>query len=402
MPIFLYKARDLQGVDHKGTIDTVDESRVAKVLSRKGLVVTSLVEKKDHGFTLFDDFFNRVPFSDLVVATRQLATMIESGLVLSEALDILVEQQSNPKLKKIFEEVSSDIKSGLDLASALKKHPNAFSPLFSSLIKSGEEAGNLDVVLTQMADNLEKEREFRSRVRGALIYPVIIVIIMILVTCVMMFFVIPRLTGLYSQSNIELPLPTKILIGTSNFFIGYWWLMLIIIGVLVIAFRKYVSTVSGKYAVDAVLLKTPIVGRIIRGVSLTTFIRNFGLLIAAGVPILDAISIVSDVIGNWVYKKALLQTHLGIERGLTLSAQLEASGAFPKIISQMFRVGEETGKIDKVAFKLSDYFESEADHTVKNLTVLIEPVILLVLGVGVAFLVLSIILPIYQLTTSFS
>jgi len=154
MPIFLYKARDLQGVDHKGTIDTVDESRVAKVLSRKGLVVTSLVEKKDHGFTLFDDFFNRVPFSDLVVATRQLATMIESGLVLSEALDILVEQQSNPKLKKIFEEVSSDIKSGLDLASALKKHPNAFSPLFSSLIKSGEEAGNLDVVLTQMADNL--------------------------------------------------------------------------------------------------------------------------------------------------------------------------------------------------------------------------------------------------------
>lgn len=399
MPIFVYKARDFQGLDHKGTIETVDSSRAARLLSKKGLVVTSITEKKESP-PLFDKIFNRVSFDELVISTRQLATMIESGLVLSEAISILVGQQSNPIFQKVWEQVLRDVNSGLDLASALKKHPNVFPPLYSSLVKAGEQAGNLDVILTEMANNLERDREFRSRVRGAMVYPIMVMAMMMVVVGIMMFYVIPRLTSLYTQSNIDLPLPTKILITTSNIFLGYWWAMIIIAVLGYIIFKKWVSTPEGKYKFDELLLKTPVIGKIIRGTSLTSFTRTFGLLSTAGVPILDSISIVSEVIGNAVYKKALGETKIGIERGLTLSAQLDEVGVFPKIVSQMYRVGEETGKVDKISFKLAEYFESEADHLVKNLTVIIEPLILVVLGIGVAFLVLSIILPIYKLTTS--
>lgn len=400
MAIFIYKARDFQGVDHKGTIDTLDSSRAARILSKKGLVVTSISEKKAAS-PMFENLFNRVSFDEIVIATRQLATMIDSGLVLSESIDILVGQQTNPNFKKVLEGISRDLKSGMDLAGALRKHPNVFPPLYCSLVKAGEQAGNLDVILNEMANNLERDREFRSRVRGAMIYPIMIMSMMVVVMGVMMIFVVPKLTGLYTQTDAELPLPTRILIGTSDFLINYWWVLigLVIIGSII--FKRWVATPEGKYNFDAFLLKVPLVGKVIRGTALTNFTRTFGLLTTAGVPILDSITIVAEVIGNSVYRKALLETRMGVERGLTMSAQLQMVGVFPNIISQMYRVGEETGKIDKVSFKLADYFESEADHLVKNLTVIIEPLILVVLGIGVAFLVLSIILPIYKLTTSF-
>jgi type IV pilus assembly protein PilC len=402
MPLFIYNARDLGGVDHKGTIETTDSSGVARILSKKGLIVTSIKEKKETNLKFFEKYFNKVAFEDVVVATRQLATMIESGLVLSEAMDILVEQQSNKKLKTALEEISRDIKNGLDLTSAIKKHPDIFPPLYGNLIKSAEQAGNLDVVLVQMADNMEKEREFRSKVRGAMIYPLIIFLMMGAVMAIMVFFVIPRLTSLYSQSNIDLPLPTKILIGISDFALSFWWVMVLMVIAIAFGLNRLLSNPEGKYIFDAFLLKVPVVGKIIRGTVLTNFTRTFGQLSSAGVPILEALQTIKDITSNRVYKKALEDTYSGVERGLTFSAQLDAVGVFPKIISQMFKVGEETGKIDKVAFKLADYFESEVDNMLKNLTVLIEPIVLVVLGVGVGFIVLSVILPIYKLTTSFS
>ncbi|MBI2021681.1 type II secretion system F family protein [Candidatus Daviesbacteria bacterium] len=403
MPTFNYIARDLQGVDHKGTIETTDDKQVARILGKRGLIVI-LVKKGDEsgGKKFFDRVFNKVSFSDLVVATRQLATMVESGLVLSESIDILSEQQSNKRFKSVLEEISRDIKGGMDLASSIRKHPDVFPQLYASLVKSGEQSGKLDIVLTQMATSLERDREFRSRIRGAMIYPVIIIIMMVLVVGVMMFFVVPRLLSLYSQSDIDLPVPTKILIATSGFFTNFWWMLLLFLILGIVVFRSWVSRPQGKLAFDGYLLRVPIVGKIIQGTSLTNFTRTFGLLTAAGIPILDALTIVADVIGNMVYKKALQETIKGVERGLTFSAQLQAVKVFPPIVPQMFRVGEETGKVDKVSFKLADYFEAESDHLVKNLTVVIEPIILVILGLGVAFLVLSIILPIYKLTTSIS
>ncbi len=401
MAVFNYLAKDLSGNEHTGSIETSDLRNVARILGKKGYITISIKEKKETQIKIFDKFFNKVSFSELVMMTRQLATMVQAGLVLSEALDILSEQASNPKLKETLEKVSRDIKSGLDLASALKKHPDVFPQLYSNLIKAGESSGKLDQVLLQMADSLEKDREFRARVKGAMIYPVVIMVMMAGVMAVMLLFVIPRLTSLYTESNIELPLPTKILIGVSDFAVNFWWLVLIILVLVVIVFNRWVATKQGKYEFDRLLLKMPVIGKLIQLTSLTNFTRTFALLISAGIPIIDSIVIVTDVVGNEVYKRALQTAALGVERGLLLSSQLEQLGVFPKIVSQMFRVGEETGKIDSISLKLSEYFEQESDHMVKNLTVIIEPVILVILGIAVAFLVLSIILPIYKLTTSF-
>lgn len=402
MAVYNYNAKDLQGQEHKGTIETSDEHNVARLLSKKRLIVISIKEKRESKGSIIEKFLNRVSFSQVVIMTRQLATMIEAGLVLSECLDILESQQSNKSLKEALGQVSRDVKSGLDLASALKKHPDIFPPLYTNLVKAGESSGKLDTVLLQMADSLEKDREFRARIRGAMIYPIVVTTMMIAVMGIMMVFVIPRLTSLYTQSNIELPLPTKILIGISTFFVNFWWMMIIFIIVGIIALRKWTQTPNGKLTFDNLLLKIPVVNKLIEGTTITNFNRTFGLLIASGIPILDSLVIVTDVVGNSVYKHALQKSAQGVERGLLLSSQLEQIGVFPRIVSQMMRVGEETGKVDAIAFKLASYYESESDHLVKNLTVIIEPVILVVLGIGVAFLVLSVILPIYKLTTSFS
>ncbi|KKQ66416.1 MAG: Type IV pilus inner membrane protein PilC [Candidatus Daviesbacteria bacterium GW2011_GWA2_38_24] len=402
MAKFTYRAKDLQGNDRSGTVETTDARGVAKILNKKGLVVISVTEVRESQKGLIQRFLNRVSFDDIVVTTRQLATMIQSGLVLSEAIDILRDQQTNKYYKAVLDDISRDVKGGLDLASSLKKHPDVFPDLYSNLVKAGESSGKLDTVLLQMASNLEKTREFRGKVKGALIYPIIILVTMFVVMLVMMFFVIPRMTSLYAQSNIELPLPTLILIATSSFLINFWYLIL---GVGIFGgfiFKRWISTEIGRYSFDSFLLKFPVIKKIVEGITLAEFTRTFGLLITAGIPMLDSINIVSGVINNAVYRKALKDTFRGIERGLTLSNELEAVGVFPKIIPAMIRVGEETGQVDQVAFKLAEYFESESDQIVKNLTVIIEPVILVVLGVGVAFLVLSIILPIYKLTTSFS
>lgn len=398
--IYTYQAKDFSGEAHKGEIESSDIRAASAILRRRGLIVIGLSAKGTAVYNPLAKFFKRVSFSDLVTVTRQLATMVSAGLVLSEAIDILEEQQTSGNFKNVLAEVSQDIKGGLTLAQALRKHPDVFPNLYVNLVSSGESSGTLDKVLIRMADNLEKEREFRARVRGALIYPVVVITMMIIVMFIMMIFVIPKLTSLYSQTSLDLPLPTKILIATSNFMVNFWW-TLILAGVgAYLALRRWQKRPEGKLAIDTLLLKVPIVGKIITNVSLANFTRTFGLLVAAGIPLLGAIKIVEDVTENGVFRNALKDAYSGVERGLSFSALL-LSPVFPRIIGQMVRVGEETGKIDEIFFKLSDYFESEADHMVKNLTVAIEPIILIILGIGVGFLVISIILPIYNLTSNF-
>lgn len=397
---FIYKAKDTQGDDHSGNIQSSDVHSAAGVLRKKGLIVISINAKEPAGNKFLNRFLNRVSFTDLVVMTRQLATMISSGLVLSDSIDILQEQAGNKTLKKALEEISQDIKGGLTFAQALGKHPDIFPHLFVNLVKSGEASGKLDSVLSQMADGLEKDREFRARIKGAMIYPIVVVGMMFVVVIIMMLFVIPKLVTLYSQSTIELPLPTKILITTSDLFVSFWWLGILLLIAAIVGINRWNKTPEGNLFLGKLVLKTPLVGRIVTNVSLTNFSRTFGLLTSAGIPLLESIGIVSDVIDNTVFKKSLKDAYAGVEKGLTLSSLL-SSDVFPKIVGQMLKVGEETGKVDEIFFKLADYFESESDHMVKNLTVAIEPIVLIVLGIGVGFLVLSIILPIYKLTTSF-
>ena len=400
MAEFIYRAKDIQGSDHTGSVESPDEHAAATILRKKGLIVISLKSKEPAGKKFLNKFLNKVSFTDLVITTRQLATMVSSGLVLSDAIDILAEQANNKTLKKALEEISEDIKGGLTLAQALGKYPDIFPHLYVNLVKSGETSGKLDQVLLQMAAGLEKDREFQSRIKGALIYPVVVLGMMVVVIIIMMIFVIPKLMTLYSQSTIELPLPTKILIGSSNLFVNFWWLGTILIVGTIVAINRWNKTPEGNLFLGKLVLKIPLVGKVITNVTLTNFSRTFGLLTSAGIPLLESIGIVSDLTDNPVFKKALKESYSGVEKGLTFSSLL-TSNVFPKIVGQMIRVGEETGKVDEIFFKLAEYFESESDHLVKNLTVAIEPIVLIILGVGVGFLVISIILPIYKLTTSF-
>lgn len=400
MAEFKYIAKDIHGEDHTGSIQSNDVYSAASILRKKGLIVISLKSNQPTENKFLSKILNRVSFTELVMITRQLATMVSSGLVLSDAMDILEEQQTNKTLKKALEEVSEDIKGGLSLAQALGKHPNIFPHLFVNLIKSGEASGKLDQVLLQMADGMEKDREFQSKIKGAMIYPSVVLGMMFVVIIIMMVFVIPKLVSLYTQSSIELPLPTKILIATSQLFVNFWWLGIIFTVLIIVSLRRWNQTPEGNYFLGNFILKIPLVGRIVTSVTLTNFNRTFGLLTSAGIPLLESIGIVSDLTDNAVFKKVLKEAYSGVEKGLPFSSVL-TSNVFPKIVGQMVRVGEETGKVDEIFFKLADYFESESDHLVKNLTVAIEPIVLIILGIGVGFLVISIILPIYKLTTSF-
>lgn len=400
MAEFIYRAKDQQGNDHTGSIQCPDAHSAAAIIRKKGLIVISINPKNPPTDFFLGRFLHRVSFSELVIITRQLATMISSGLVLSEAIDILEEQQTNRTLKKALLEISQDVKGGLSLAQALSKFPNIFSHLYINLVKSGEASGKLDSVMLQMADGLEKDREFQAKIKSAMIYPIVVLSMMFAVIVIMMIFVIPKLIGLYSQSTMELPLPTKILIFTSNLFVNFWWLGMIISVAAAVAIDRWKKTPEGNLFISKLILKTPIVDKIVANVTLTNFNRTFGLLTSAGMPLLTSIGIVADLTDNLVYKNTLKDAYRGVEKGLPFSSLLTSS-IFPKIVSQMIKVGEETGKVDEVFFKLAEYFESESDHMIKNLTIAIEPIILIILGVGVAFLVISIILPIYQLTTSF-
>lgn len=397
MAIYTYKAKEISGEDHNGEIESSDPKTAATILRKKGLIVTSVTLKPQSLLIRMEKILNRVSFSSLVNMTRQLATMVGAGLVLSEAIDILAEQESNKRLKKVLAEVSDGIKGGRTLAQALGAHQDIFPAVYINLVKSGESSGTLDKVLLKMADNLEKEREFKARIKNAMIYPIIVVCMMIGVMVLMMTFVVPRLVGLYSEATLELPLPTRILIAISFVFSSFWWLVLIILLAVVYFLRRWAKTVHGKIILDNIYLKIPIIGKLISTVTLTNFSRTFGLLITSGLPLLEAINIVADITNNSVFKKALKESYLGVERGLTLSSLL-LPPLFPSLVGQMIRVGEETGKVDAIFFKLAEYFESESDHMVKNLTVAIEPIILIILGIAVGFLVIAIILPIYQLT----
>lgn len=401
MSLFKYKARDNKGADRNGEIESNDAHDAAAVLRRQGLIVISISPKSPQTIAFFQKYFNRVSSDDVVNFTRQIATMIAAGLVLSEAVDILSEQQTRKRFKEVLEKISADLKGGLSFAASLGRYPDIFHPLYVNLVKAGEASGKLDEVLNRMADTLEKEREFKAKIKGAMIYPAVVITMMFLVIILMMVFVIPKLTGFYTQSSLELPLPTKILIGVSDLFVNFWWAMMIVAFSVVFSFKKFLATPHGRLSWDKFLLRIPKLGTLISNVILTNFNRTFALLTSAGIPMLDAINIVKDVTENSVYKEGLETAYNGVESGLTFSQQLISLPYFPRLMGQMVRVGEETGKIDEIFKRLADFYETESDHAIKNLTVAIEPLILVILGIGVAFLVIAIILPIYTLTTNF-
>ena len=400
MQKFNYNVKDPTGKTRKGVVEAIDEKNAARILKDRGLLVISVKPKGAQIFSELAGMLGRVSSNDVVNFTRQLATMITAGLPLTDALSIL-EIQSRPALAKVVGEVSREIEGGGNLADALGKHPQAFDKVYVSLVKAGESAGVLDRVLSRLADNLEKQRDFNGKVKGAMVYPIIIVAGMGIVGAIMVIFVLPKMLAVYQDFQAELPAPTKILLGFSNFITNFWYLALIFAVALIGGLTFMMRKPELRPYIDQLYFHLPVIGTLKKNIILTEFTRTLGLLISTGILIVEALNIVEHSLGNSIYEKTIKEAALEVEKGIPLADSLSRSGVFPPILPQMVAVGEETGKLDEVLGRVSSYFEQEADVAVKGLTTALEPLIMIVLGVGVGFLIIAVIMPIYNLTSKF-
>lgn len=383
-----------------GTLESASSREVVYFLKKNGYIPIE-IKKVESLMPKLEAMFNQVTFVDIVDFTRQLSIMLNAGLTLIDCFNILEKQIKKPGLLALIQDINKEIMAGNTFSSALQKYPGQFPNLYVSLVKSGEASGKLSEILLKLAENLEKEREFRSKIKGALAYPVIVMIGMLVVMFVMITFVIPKLLNMYKDFNVELPFTTQILITISNFTQAFWPLIIIGVGAGIVGSKRYLATKQGKIVFDTFTLKLPVFGRIIQISSLVDATRTLAILIGSGVSILDGLNIIIETTSNMVYKNSFKNIYRQVEKGFSLGTALGNEGIYPPILVQMTTVGEQTGKLDDTLLRISRYFESESEMAVKALTTLIEPAILLILGVGVGFLVISVITPIYNLTSAF-
>jgi type IV pilus assembly protein PilC len=399
MKRFKYRAKDEKGKLVTGEVEASTDSVAVKLVKEKGYIIINITPKRELPFNFLNKIKSRVTFGSVVNFTRQLATMVNAGLPITEAL-LILRSQSEGAMQNIVSQLLLDVEEGESLSTALSRFPKAFDKTYVALIKSGELGGVIDKVLVKLSENLEKQQEFRSKVKGALIYPVIIVFGMVGVALIMLIFVMPKLTSLYDQFDADLPATTTLLITVSNVMNKYWYFVIVSVGLALYGLKLYRKTPKGRKMTDTLTLKIPVVGDLQRQVILADTTRTLGLMVGSGVSILEALNVASEVVGSTVISEALKDSAIMVEKGFPVSYALSRHpDAFPFILSQMVSVGEETGKMDEVLERISHVFEVESDQKLKALTSAVEPTILIVLGIGVAFLVISIILPIYNLTT---
>ncbi len=400
MPIFKYIAKNKRGENIKGKVEAASKMQAVSTLFSRDLFVIDVTSLgQETGF--FSKIFKpKVKFAELVNFTRQLATMINAGLPLASALSIL-EEEGEDEIAKLTGNLLKDVESGLSFSDALQKYPDNFSRIYVQLVRAGEAGGVLDEVLERLAITLEKDKDFKAKTKSAMIYPVIILIAMLAVGAVMMIAVIPKLTEMYADFGAELPGMTKALMAVSGFMVKFWWLMLFLGVAAGAALRSYKKTKKGELVIDRWLLKLPIFGKMRQKIILTDFTRTLSLLLGAGVSLLESINIVANAIDNAVYREELAEAAKQVEKGTSLSMAISRYQDFPSILHQMMSVGEETGKLDEILEKLAEYFEKESEYAVKNMTTAMEPLIMIVLAVGVGFMVVAIIMPIYSLTSQF-
>lgn len=381
-------------VDAESELDAVSYLKKANYFPIK-------VWQQDSAASLFQlNFLSRASFSDIVNFTRQLAIMLNAGLTVIDAISILKKQNTKSHTTKIVEDIDRTIREGRPLSEALKKYPQYFSNFYIALVRSGEVSGKLNDILLRLADTLDKQREFRNKLKATLAYPTIIIIGVVCVIFIMVTFVMPQLLDLYKSFSIELPIQTKILIFFSSFASKFWPLILAGTGLAIFAFRSFLKTPAGRYSFDSFLLNLPGIGSVIQMGVLVDSTRTLSILISSGVSILESLSIVVEITSNTVYQRAFKDMYKQVEKGFSLGQSFKNEEIFPPLLVQMAMVGEQTGHLDEAFMRSSKYFESEAETATKTLSTFIEPAILVILGVGVGFLVFSIITPIYNLTTS--
>lgn len=382
-----------------GKVEALSEGEVVEYLRGMGCVPVSIQVDRSLWTQYLSKIFDRVSFDDIINFTRELAIMLNAGLTITGSLDILTQQADKTSLRNLYNNLLTSIRAGDNFSKAVSQQPH-FSRLYVALIKAGEASGKLNDVMTKMADDLEKQRNFISKVKGTMVYPIIIIIGVIGVIVIMLMFVVPQLGTLYKEMEVELPLSTQVMIGSSEFLMEFWPHLLIILAVTAFGIRKFFSIEKNKYVLHRTLIDMPKVGDIIVKSTLVSATRTLSLLIQSGVLMLESLSIVTNTTGNVVFQDAFKNIYRSVQNGITLSDSFQKEQIFPPILIQMIAVGERTGKLDEVVHKISDYFEMQTDSSIKTATTLIEPLTLVLLGGVVFIIVMSVLTPIYTLTSS--
>ena len=395
MPMFEYTARSQTGQIQKGQLDVPTKDDVSAHLRKNRLLLVSVREApKQIKLSMGGP---RIKTRDVVIFTRQFATMINAGLPLVQSLNILASQTENKALAEVTRAVVYDVESGNTLADAFSKHPKAFSPLYVNMVAAGEAGGILDTILLRLATFLEKNDALVRKVKGAMIYPGVIISVAAIAICILLVFVIPTFQSMFASANLELPLPTRFVIALSDFLIGYWWAILLAIGGTIFAIRSYYGTAPGRLQIDALLLKAPVLGDVIRKSAVSRFTRTLGTLVSSGVSILEGLEITAKTAGNQVVHNAVMESRQSIAGGETIAAPLEKSKVFPPMVISMIAVGEQTGGLDEMLSKIADFYDEEVDVAVSALLSLMEPAMIVILGVIVGGMVIAMYLPIFDM-----
>ncbi|MFY7951416.1 MAG: type II secretion system F family protein, partial [Armatimonadaceae bacterium] len=391
MATFVYDALDPMGRSVRDRIDAESESQVISRLHSQGLHVLKVAEQRQTGLKAESRPANgKAKLTALVVFSRQFATMVDAGLSVMKAIDILASQTKDLPLRHALEQVKRDVQEGGSLADSLAKHPGCFSRLYVNMIRAAELGGILDTILDRLAGFLEKEQEIRQKVKASLTYPVIVLGFAVAMLNAMFFFVLPTFKSIFDEMGVPMPPMTAVLFGISDIMRSFWYIFLGVPIAAVFAFRRYQRTPQGARTVDWIKIKVPIFGDLILKLAIARFARTFGTLLASGVPIMRTMEIIGETAGNVLVSDAVQKTRADIRDGKRLSRPLQASGLFPPMVTHMIDVGEETGRLSEMLVKVADFYESEVDATVKGLTSLIEPILIVFLGVVVGFIVVAI------------
>ena len=395
MPAFVWKGKTRDGKAVSGE-RVADNKETVMALLRRDQVLVSSVKEKGREISL-PKFGGGVPAKDLAIFTRQFSTMIDAGLPIVQSLDVLFDQTDNKALKDVIRSVRKDVSGGSTLADALGKHPKVFDDLYVNMVKAGEAGGVLNTILNRIAMFIEKANKLKKKVKGAMIYPATIVVVAVGVVTILLLFVIPVFAELYGGMGKALPAPTQITINVSDWFRANFLYLAGGIVLAIIALRMYAKTNQGQIVIDGIMLKLPILGDLLRKVAVARFSQNMSILLASGVPILDGLAITARTAGNKIIEKAIMDARISISEGKTVAEPLAASKVFPPMVCQMVAIGENTGALDTMLKRVGDFYEDEVDNAVANLTALMEPLIMIVLGVILGGLVISMYLPIFQL-----
>ncbi len=399
MPVFIWKGEDRKGTTQKGEIEAPHERAVRAQLGRMQIKPTKIKQKSKDLFENVSFMQPKVQTAEVVVFARQFATMIDAGLPLIQSLDILYSQQENKTFKKTLKEIKDSVEQGSTLADALGKYPNIFDDLFVNMVAAGEVGGILDTILDRLSGYMEKAMKLKKQVKGAMTYPIIVLVIAALVVGVILVFVIPVFQKMFADFGGALPVPTQIVVGISNFVKGNIHYIIGAVVLFVFAFKRFYSTEKGRVLVDDIMLKLPVFGPLLRKVAVAKFTRTMSTMISSGVPILEALDIVAKTAGNKTVEAAIYKVQSAITEGRTMADPMSESGVFPSMVCQMVAVGESTGALDAMLGKIADFYDDEVDAAVGNLTAMIEPFMMAFLGVTIGGLVVSMYLPIFKMAS---